>query len=247
MDPDPETDYAAMTWEQAETAIPAADFVVLPTGSTEQHSLHLPLGTDAFVADYLAHRYAARAREYGLSMRVLPTMPYGYSEHHHNFAGTITLTPSTFADVVVEVAASVTAHGANRLLLVNAHGGNDEPLKLATDRIQREFDLPVHTAPREDAIERLGERFGDDWGHAGPYETSVMEHLHPALVREERIRPQTRHEIEDTRQYAYFDEFTEEGGRGDPTDADPEFVMEVIEEGIEQSLEVLAADVERSG
>jgi len=209
--------------------------------------LHLPLGTDAFVADYLANRYAAHAPEYCLSNRVLPVMPYGYSEHHHNFAGTITLTPSTFADVVVEVAESVALRGAKRLLLVNAHGGNDEPLKLATDRIQREFELPVHTAPRKAVIERLGERFGEDWGHAGPYETSVMEHLHPALVRAERKQPQTRHEIEDTRQYAYFDEFTEEGGRGDPTDGDPEFVMDVISEGIEQSLETLATDVAPSG
>ena len=35
MDPDPETEYAAKTWEEAKTTIPAADFVVLPTGSTE--------------------------------------------------------------------------------------------------------------------------------------------------------------------------------------------------------------------
>jgi creatinine amidohydrolase len=173
-------------------------------------------------------------------------MPSGYSEHHHGCAGTITLTPSTFADVVVAVAESVAGHGRRRLLLVNAHGDNDEPVKLATDRIQREFDLPLHTAPTEDVVERLAERIGDDWGHAGPDETSVMELRHPNLVREERKQALTRHEIADTRQYASFDEFIAEGGRGDPTDADPGFVVEVIGEDIEQSLETLAADGDRS-
>jgi creatinine amidohydrolase len=166
-------------------------------------------------------------------------MPSGYSEHHHGFAGTITLTPSTFADVVVAVAESVAPHGRRRLLLVNAHGDNDEPVKLATDRIQREFDLLVHTASREEVVGRLAQHFGDDWGHAGPDETSVMELRKPNLVREERKQPLTHHGIANTRQYAPFDEFTAEGGRGDPTDADPGFVVEVIGEGIEQSLETL--------
>lgn len=245
MDPDPETDYAALTWEEAETAIPDLDFVVLPTGSTEQHSLHLPLGTDAYVADYLAHEYAERAPDHDLSMRVLPTLSFGYSEHHSNFAGTLTLTPETFGDVVVEVGESLADHGANRLLIVNAHGGNDEPLKLAADRIQRDFGLPVHFRPESDVVEKLHDRFGDDWGHAGPFETSLMEEIHPGLVRSDRKQAQTRTEIAESRQYAYFDEFTAEGGRGDPTDSDPEFVMGVAEAGIEATLETLREDVER--
>lgn len=244
MDPDQATDYATLAWIDAEAEIPDADFVVLPTGSVEQHSRHLPLGTDAYVADYLAHLYAENAPDYGLSMLVLPTLAFGYSEHHRNFAGTLSLTPETFMTVIVELGESLADNGAKRLLIVNAHGGNEEPLKLAADRIQREYDLPVHFRPETDVVERLGERFGEDWGHAGPYETSVMERIHPELVREKRKQPQTRTEIESSRQYAYFDEFTEEGGRGDPTDADPEFVMEVIRDGLADTLETLQNDVE---
>jgi creatinine amidohydrolase len=239
-----ETDYATLTWEEAENEIPEADFVVLPTGSTEQHSLHLPLATDAIVADYMARQYAEHAPEHGLSMRVLPTLPFGYSEHHSNFCGTLTLTPETFKNVVVEIGESLAENGAKRLLIINAHGGNDEPLKLAADRIQRDHDLPVHFRPDSEAMEKLHERFGEGWGHAGPVETSIIEHINPELVRSDRKQEQNRTEIEESRQYAYFDEFTEEGARGDPTGSDPEFMKEVIQEGLDETLETLREDVE---
>lgn len=239
-----DVDYAALTWPEAEDLLADAEFVVLPTGSTEQHSLHLPLGTDALVATWTARELAERAPEYDLSMRVLPVLSYGYSEHHMNFAGTITLSPHTFEEVVVEVGASLARHGANRLLVVNAHGGNDEPLKLAADRLQREHDLPVHFHRTEEAESRLAERFGEEWGHAGDYETSLLEYLHPDLVREDEKREQTTHETAQTRPYAYFDEFTEEGARGDPTNTDVEFVADVVAEAIDETLEQLAADVE---
>jgi len=243
---DTDLDYAAMTWEEAEEAFETADLLVLPTGSTEQHSLHLPLATDALVASWMARELAAHGPEYDLRMRVLPTLPYGYSEHHMNFAGTVTLSPHTFESVVVDIGASLARHGADRLLVVNAHGGNDEPLKLAADRLEREHGLAVHFHPTDRAVERLAERFGEDWGHAGDYETSLMEYIHPELVCEERKREQTRHETAETRQDVYFDDLTEEGARGDPTNSDPEFVAEVVEDAVDDILEQLRADLDLS-
>ena len=188
---DRDTEFAALPWPEAEDVIAEAAFLVLPTGSTEQHSLHLPLGTDTLVTDWLVHELARRAPDHGLSLRVLPTLPYGYSEHHMGFAGKVTLSGHTFEEVVVEVGSSLAHHGANRLLIVNAHGGNDEPLKLPADRLQREHDLPVHFHPTDRAAERLADRFGEDWGHPGEFETGLVEHLFPDLVRDSRKREQT--------------------------------------------------------
>ena len=47
-------DLGGMTWEDAEEAISDADFVVLPTGSVEQHSLHLPVTVDTLRAESLS-------------------------------------------------------------------------------------------------------------------------------------------------------------------------------------------------
>ena len=39
-----------MTWPQAQAAFKRTTFVVVPTGSTEQHGPHLPLSTDTDLA-----------------------------------------------------------------------------------------------------------------------------------------------------------------------------------------------------
>lgn len=57
---------------EAEEAFRDADFIVLPTGSMEQHSSHLPLSTDSIRAEELT-RYLALHSE-GLRMVVLPTL-----------------------------------------------------------------------------------------------------------------------------------------------------------------------------
>ena len=43
-----------MTWQEAKEAFKGTKMAIIPTGSTEQHGPHLPLGTDFLIADYLA-------------------------------------------------------------------------------------------------------------------------------------------------------------------------------------------------
>jgi len=50
-----------LTWEEAGEAIKEADFLILPTGSMEQHGLHLPLLTDTIRAENLARLVAEKA------------------------------------------------------------------------------------------------------------------------------------------------------------------------------------------
>lgn len=237
-------EFIGVTWEEAEGLIEEADFVALPCGSLEQHSTHLPLSVDTLRADVLTRELARSAPEHGLSIAMLPVLPYGYSEHHMTYPGTVTLMDDTYRDVVIEIGRSVGAHGAARFLVVNYHGGNREPLKLAGDRLQRDHGLRTHVVDWTDyAREQLRERFGEAWGHAGDHETSVIELFYPELVRADRKEPQTRVGSFETRRYAYFDELTEQGGLGDPTASDPEFMREVIPEANEALLEALAGDI----
>ena len=92
---------------------------VLPIGSIEQHSRHLPLGTDWIAATALAHRVGAE-----LGALVLPALPVSMGRCHKPMAGTVWLRPMTLADAVSDVIRSVAAAGIRHVLIVNGHGGN---------------------------------------------------------------------------------------------------------------------------
>ncbi len=219
---------------------------MLPTGSVEQHSIHLPVTVDTLRAEALSRELVESATEHDLSMVRLPTLPYGYSEHHMNYVGTITLSGETYQRVIMEIAQSMAEHGAKRLVLLNCHGGNRPPMKLAGDRIQRDYGVKTFFVHWTDfARERLEERFGEDWGHAGDHETSVIELFYPDLVKSDKKEPQTRKARFKARQYTYYDNITEQGGRGDPTQSDPEFLAEIVEETTGKILTALKQDMEQ--
>lgn len=241
-----EYDLGSMTWEDAGEALETADMVVLPTGSIEQHSKHLPVTVDTLRAENLTRELVEAAPDRGLSMVRLPTLPYGYSEHHMTYPGTITLGADTYQSVLEEIGVSMAEHGVDRLAIVNCHGGNRSPMKLAADRLQRDHGLelyPIHWT--EYGREQLVEEFGEDWGHAGEHETSAIELFHPDLVRENEKEPQTSKADYEARQYEYFSDITEQGGLGDPTNADPEFMREVVADTTERILDAIESDIEQ--
>jgi creatinine amidohydrolase len=243
----PETadDIVTMTWEDAEDSFADADAVVLPLGSIEQHSIHLPVSTDTLRAEHLTAKLVEAARDHDLQFVRLPTLPYGYSEHHMNFPGTITLKQDTYTDVLVEIGESLANHGVDRLVMVNCHGGNREPMKLATDRIQRDFGVTVHPIHWTDfAREYLQEEFGEGWGHAGDHETSVIELFRADLVNAEKKKLQNTKERPETTTFTYFDDVTEQGGLGDPTSSDPEAVAEIVDKATADILDALGSDIE---
>ncbi|WP_313692221.1 creatininase family protein [Halorarum halobium] len=243
--PETDSDLTTMTWEDAGESLLTADCAVLPTGSVEQHSVHLPVSTDTLRADHLTAELVEAADEHGLEFVRLPTLPYGYSEHHMRFPGTVTLSQDTYKSVLVDVGTSLAEHGAERLLFLNTHGGNEEALALAADRLNRDTDLTAHFVHWTDfARDELEEHFGEGWGHAGDHETSFVELYRPDLVKEGRKEPQTTKEMPETRSYDYFDDVTEQGGLGDPMNSDPEFMETVVEHATDRILESLKRDVE---
>ncbi len=139
---------------------------VLPIGSLEQHGPHLPVITDTASASAAAIR-AARLVAGEMPVLVLPGLWTGMSEHHLPFGGTISLNFSELQGVLRGVVRSLRAIGFARLLIVNGHGGNVEPLAVAARELAHEFGLPVVACTPWYPDPRQGRRHRGDGGDAG--------------------------------------------------------------------------------
>lgn len=96
---------------------------VIPTGSMEQHGLHLPLQTDTLLVTTVAERVEAIASE---CMLLTPTLWMGASHHHLAFAGTVSADSSAYMGSLQSAVKSLLMHGFWRFLVLNGHGGNSD-------------------------------------------------------------------------------------------------------------------------
>ena len=240
-----------MTYEEAGEAFKEADFIVLPTGSIEQHSIHLPVSTDSIRAEELTRYLVTHSGS--LRMVMLPTLYYGQSKHHIHFPGTMTLSEETYMQVLKEIAWSVKQHGGKRLLIVNFHGGNVAPIQVARLIIEREIGLKVYFVGWSSFASDLVREWAPDvpYGHSGFYETSMILKFRPDLVVKEKMKRQEqrfqRESIE--RQLtrgtaaAYFDDNYITGGIGDPTLASAELAEKIIPKVNQCIIEALIEDM----
>ena len=181
-----------MTRPQVEAALnDGFTTVVVPCGAVEQHGPHLPLFVDAEIGTRLG---AEVARRLGKTI-VAPTIRVGCSEHHMDFAGTLTLQHSTFKAVCLDYCTSLARHGFTRILLLPSHGGNFKPLAEAVEEfndavgedctVEAFTDLLAIVSVWREVVDSecgLGDRVG---GHADIAESSFMLCLHPELVNED--------------------------------------------------------------
>ncbi len=157
--------------------------VVIPLGSTEQHGHHLPTRTDATIVEALARGAAEKAGERGRFL-VTPTLAYGCSHHHVPFGGTLTVTAATYVSLICDVVSSLAQQGFRSVVLLNGHGGNDAPIRVAVDRLTNELRCSAHIAAASYWTVAAAAAPSQKWepGHAGSFETSMMLTLAPELV-----------------------------------------------------------------
>jgi creatinine amidohydrolase len=155
---------------------------ILPWGASEAHNWHLPYGTDVIEATHIAQRAAELAHERGACVAVLPTIPFGNDEQQLDQVCTISITTPTAAAILDDVARSLRRQNIERLVIVNAHGGNQlQPL--VRDAQSKHNILIVVANFYEmvpDAKRAIFENPGD---HADEMETSLLLYLCPELVQ----------------------------------------------------------------
>ena len=194
--------------------VDGATLLLVPVGSTEQHGPHLPLDTDTAIAEAVSEQVADRLAEQAVSAWVAPPLSYGSSGEHQHFPGTVSIGTDVLRQVVVELVRSARTW-VDRVVLVNAHGGNARALQAAVDQLVAEGHDVSWLPCRTEDVDL----------HAGRTETSLMLHLRPDAVRTELAEPG------DTRPLAEILPAMISGGvvavspngvLGDPTGAHPE-------------------------
>lgn len=168
--------------------------VIIPTGATEQHGPHMPLGVDAMLSRAIAGEVAVK-----LGALVAPTFAYGYKSQPRSGGGnhrigTTSLDGATLSWQVRDIARSFMAQGFTKVVVLNGHFENYqfiyEGLDIAVCRAReagqeaRAILLSYWDFVDEGTLEKVFPDgfLGWDIEHGGVLETSLMLLLHPEKV-----------------------------------------------------------------
>jgi creatinine amidohydrolase len=205
----------------------------VPIGTLEDHGPHLPIDTDVTLVEAICRGAAASLPHEAV---LLPPIVHGYSPHHMDFPGPITIGWDTFCRYCTDVATSLLRHGFRRILLVNGHGSNQNLVEMAArlamvdepeSLVASCFYLSGPTGARALDDVRSSDRGGI--AHACELETSLYMHLHPDAVDasaavDERGYPSSANLWMDwsdgpLKLMPWWSSFSESGVQGDPTKA----------------------------
>ncbi|MFP4001468.1 MAG: creatininase family protein [Candidatus Natronoplasma sp.] len=218
------------------------DTAVLPIGSLEQHGPHLPLDTDSFNAKNIVEKAVERLDP--PRPPILPVIPYGVSDHHMSFPGTVTISPHVLEETIIDIGRSILQHGFFKLYIYNGHGCNESAIKTAAQKLKEETGMLVITDSFESLTperQEIVESKNDV--HAGEFETSLTlafreEMVDERTIPEEEVKfPDPKMEFDNDPEFNYTwdtHELTRTGVIGDATKASKEKGEKLWEAGIER-------------
>lgn len=246
--------FAEMTAPEVRELSREGTLILAPIAACEQHSRHLPVFTDSILVSAVADGVE---RNLPQKVIVLPVLWMGASEHHLPFGGTLTATLSTYELMLMELLTPLLREGFRRVMLLNGHGGNIDPLHVALRRLDAMFPLAVLTGAAyweiaEPEIAALCAGPRKTMGHACEIETSMILHLRPDLVRRDLILDDPDTNPSGLKGLFWARDFgrrTHHGAVGHPEYADPdrgrkmlEAVVKKVTTVVEQTLELPLED-----
>ena len=163
--------------------------IIIPVGVMEQHGYHLPLCTDAALADNLGRLIGIEA-----DVLVAPTMYESFSGG--GLPGTMNISPAVMSLVISDLLISLVGQGFENLFVLLCHGGSENARALdnaiqmllrnnpAFEKVMVALMGVWDFGPRKNGLKQ-GFAEGD-W-HAGWAETSLMMALEPDLVQMDKM------------------------------------------------------------
>jgi len=164
-----------------EIADSGIDTAIIPLGSVEQHSSHLPIGTDVMIAEAISAAIAER-----INALLLPPIPISTCYEHKGTKGSVCMRPITFYQMLQDIVLCLRDQGIKKIAVVLGHGG----IFIAAPAI-RELNalyddlqvILVQTTGNGDRKTILENKLPEI--HAGESETSLMLYLHEEFVNKE--------------------------------------------------------------
>jgi creatinine amidohydrolase len=135
--------YARLTWPEVAALAREDRVCLIPVATLEDHGHHLPIDADLRIVEEICTRAADEAPD---EVVLLPSIPHGYSPHHMDFPGPITIGWETFTRYLVDVGTSLARHGFRRILYLNGHGSNQNLVEMAARLVTVEHPEVVAAA-----------------------------------------------------------------------------------------------------
>ncbi|MFN0055573.1 MAG: creatininase family protein [Planctomycetales bacterium] len=185
-----------LTWMEVRDAMrDGKKTVLVPTGGVEQNGPYLATGKHNYI---LKATSEAIARKLGnaLVAPIVGFVPEGDIEPaslHMKYPGTISLTEETFRKLLIDICASLRAHGFEQIILIGDSGGNQDGMKEVAAALNAQWaggKTRVHFIPEyfnyphlekwleTQGIQQTPEGFHDDFAI-----TAQMVLVDPATVR----------------------------------------------------------------
>ncbi len=178
-----------LTGDQFPQAVTQVESVcLLPLSCIERHAHHMPLGTDMVIARDLCRRTAVLE-----PAMIFPDFIFTQILEARHCAGTIAIEMDLILRLMDNVCREIARNGLKKIVIVNAHGGNDYLMHLFLQiQLESPRDYAVYVAqpplaPEDEAALAVQWETTVD-GHAGEMETSAIMVIRPDLVHADQLR-----------------------------------------------------------
>jgi creatinine amidohydrolase len=187
-----------LTWLEVRDAMRAGKrTAIVATGGIEMNGPYLALGKHNYV---LRATTEAIARQLGdaLVAPIVPFVPEGDIEPptgHMRYPGTVSVTADTFQRLLIDISASLRAHGFEHIILIGDSGGNQPGLKTVATELSAKWasaggKTRIHYIPEyydlqgvTDWLESQGIKEKDEELHDEVAIEAVMATVDPTLIR----------------------------------------------------------------
>jgi creatinine amidohydrolase len=167
-----------LTWLEVKQYLKHNKSMIIPAGTCEQHSKHLPLNTDTLITECVSDFLS---EETGIV--IAPTINYGINlPCDRYYSGTNSLTEPILQKLLSSIIEWWKLQGFEKFYILSAHGDPVHIKALSEADRANICVLELYNLDIEDILEKQKKA-----KHAGEAETSVMLFLYPEIVRKNKI------------------------------------------------------------
>tara|TARA_B100000963_G_scaffold341159_1_gene340561 strand:- start:44 stop:802 length:759 start_codon:yes stop_codon:yes gene_type:complete len=165
--------------------------LIIPFSSVEQHGEHLPSGTDKLILDGILNTFIQNYPKFNKYL-ILPNISIGSASEHNSFEGTLSANSTNYIDYIIGIVDELCIRKYKKFVFLNSHGGQISHLDITAKEIKSKYkDVDIVKAHYflfkgfEKIIPKKELLYGY---HGGEFETSIMLHLHPELIKLNKIK-----------------------------------------------------------